>query len=393
MRRARRAQDRPLPELGTFVTLELEDDAYSGVACWTGGPTRWAHFTVPIAYDLRYNDIRPQMCNGGIAKRTLVVLAGALARYADRSTGRNCRPSNVQLAIRTGLPVRTVQRGRECLRLLGVATEVLRGRQRTYVERMASWRMGVQARGWASVWSLHDNAQLNRVIHNLSSHLGRSHLSTGKSPLKRMVTTRGRAERATGSGAPRRKAPDKGGLALAKAWRASPGVPRWALRHSADSWATMLAAPAAAGWTERDLTLLVRNWLEDGRWIPDSPARPIGLLGTLLAWHTSHSALNDRPAAAVDAQVEQLLAAHRQRASDAESRSAEYRAGRERGIAALPGAGRAEARAVAEAALRSAAAKRTSEAAAAHARLVAQLDRVRATDSHRDDSQRSDLWK
>lgn len=386
VRRARRAQDQPLPAPGTFVTLELEDDAYSGIACWSGGPTRWAYFTVSIAYDLRYNDIRPQMCNGGIAKKTLVVLAAALARYADRSTGRNCRPSNAQLALRTGLPIRTVQRGRECLRLLGVATEVLRGRQRTYIERMASWRMGVQARGWASVWSLHDNAQLNKVIHTMSSHLGRSHLTTSTSPKKKMVTTRGGAPRSPRNGATRRRAPDKDGLLLARAWRASAGVPRWALRYTTSTWAGVLAKPAAAGWTARDLTQLVRDWLGTGQWIADSPERPVALLGAILAWHLRHNTIQDRPSAADEAREAQELHTRRRRAAAAAAESAERRDGRERGIAALSGPGRAAALAVPQQARKAAAERRAAQEASAHARFVEQVELARLSGARRDDS-------
>jgi len=390
VRRARRAQDQPPPALGTFVTLELEVDAYAGIPCWSGGPTRWAYFTVPVAYDLRYNDIRPQMCNGGIAKKTLVVLAAALARYADRSTGRNCRPSNAQLAVRTGLPIRTVQRGRECLRLLGVATEVLRGRQRTYIERMASWRMGVQARGWASVWSLHDNAQLNRVIHTMSSHLGRSHLKTTPSPKKNMVTTRGSATRTPRNGATRRKAPDNDGLRLARAWRASAGVPRWALRYTTSTWAGVLAKPAAAGWTARDLTQLVRDWLGNGHWIADSPERPVALLGAILAWHLRHNALADRPSAADEAREARELERRRQQRAAAEAESAERRAGRERGIAALSGPGRAAALAIPRQARKAAAERRAADSAAAHARFIAQVEQARGNTARRDPNTRPD---
>jgi hypothetical protein len=49
------------------------------------------------------------------------------------------------------------------LRLLGVATEVFRGRLRTYAERMASWRVGDRARGWASVWALHPPTPVDRT--------------------------------------------------------------------------------------------------------------------------------------------------------------------------------------------------------------------------------------
>ena len=179
IRRGRRLSGRDMPAPSVFVGLELDADTYAGVPCWSGGPSYWAHTTVAVAYELRYaTEVRPRMCDGGIGKKTLVVIAAAMARYADWNTGRNCRPTNDQLAAATGFCERTIQRAHECLRLLGVATEVLRGRQRTYIERMASWRMGDRHRGWASVWALHDNPQINRVVHSLSPHLERSPVTT-----------------------------------------------------------------------------------------------------------------------------------------------------------------------------------------------------------------------
>ncbi|WP_459958423.1 helix-turn-helix domain-containing protein, partial [Mycobacterium avium] len=293
-----------------FVNLELEADAYAGVPCWSGGGAQWAHTTVATAYDLRYAEIRPQMTSGGIAKQTLVVIAAAFARSADVATGRNARPTNDQLARATGFTERTIQRARECLRLLGVATEVLRGRQRTYIERMASWRMGDRHRGWASVWALHDDPQLNRVIHTVSPHLERSLATTDTSPGVRLITTRGRHKGARHGVATRRRATDPGGWRLAVAWRADPHAPPWARRFTPTSWAAMLAAPAAAGWTPRDLTQLVTDWLGVGRRIPDNPVRPIGLLGAILAWHGADN-LGDRPAAARRARLAASSAASR----------------------------------------------------------------------------------
>lgn len=341
IRRGRRLMGADLPPASVFVNLELEDDAYAGVPCWSGGPARWAHVTVPAAYDLHYCDIRPQMTSGGIAKQTLIVIAAAMARHADRDTGRNARPTNDQLASATGFTERTIQRARECLRLLGVATEVLRGRQRTYIERMASWRMGDRHRGWASVWTLHDNAQLNRVIHSVSPHLERSPVTTTTSPGERLVTTRGRHKGAR-HGATRRPAPDQAGRRLAAAWRADPHAPPWARRFTPTSWAAMLAAPAAAGWTPRDLNQLITDWLSMGRRIPDNPTRPIGLLGAILAWHGPDN-LADRPAALDEAREAQAHAAAEQarRAAREESHRA-HLAGRAVGKAAMSGPGRAQ---------------------------------------------------
>lgn len=351
---------------GELVYLELPEGSNHGVPCWTGKAARWVHFTVAIAYDLHYDGIRPQMCNGGISKPALLAIAAARARYADHDTGRNCRPTNNQLAGATGFSVRQVQRADEALRLLAVATEVLRGRQRTLTERLASWRVGDRGRGWASVWTLHDSVWLTPVINSLSSHLGGS-LLRSKSSVKNPLTTPNRAPGgACGRGARRRRCPDAGGAALARSWRADPHCPPWARRYSADAWAAMLAAPARHGWTARDLNQLITDWLGvTGRMIPGAPYKPIGLLGTILAWHGSEN-LDDRPGAAEEArEAEELAAAAARVARAQQTTEVTPPCGPHAG-----GAGRVAARAAAMEAARNAARKRTGEAA----RQTAQLD-------------------
>lgn len=68
-------QDMPAPSV--FVGLELDTNSYTGVPCWSAGPAHWAHNTVAVAYDLRYQQIRSLMCDGGIARKTLIVIAAA----------------------------------------------------------------------------------------------------------------------------------------------------------------------------------------------------------------------------------------------------------------------------------------------------------------------------
>jgi hypothetical protein len=109
------------------IVLDLGEAPYAGVPCWNGRLDRWTRWTVPIAYDCRYDtQVRPVMGANQISRKALLTIAAARARYADHPTGRNCRPSNERLAADTGYSVRTVQRADTALRLLGVATEVLR---------------------------------------------------------------------------------------------------------------------------------------------------------------------------------------------------------------------------------------------------------------------------
>ncbi|ORW49821.1 plasmid replication protein [Mycolicibacterium peregrinum] len=324
-----------------------------------------------MAFDLRYKAIRPQMCNGGVSRAALLAIAAARARHADFQTGRNCRPTNARLAELTGFSVRQVQRADEALRLLGVATEVLRGRQRTRAERLASWRVGDRGRGWASVWVLHDSAWLMVVINSMSSHPVGSLLSSSRS-FNYPLTTRKRSPKGSRScGARRRKSPDAGGSALARAWRATPDCPPWARRHSASAWAALLAAPARHGWKARDLTQLVTDWLGvTGRTIPDAPYRPIGLLGAILAWHGAEN-LDDRPAAAEEAREAAEVAAAAARVAGQRTELTPP-AGPDSG-----GTGRIAARAVATEAVRNAARKRTADAARRQAALQDAVRRAR----------------
>ena len=352
----------PAHAIGPAIALALEPRAYLGVHCWNSRAQRWAHWTVPLAYDLHYTNVRARMCNGGVSRAALVAVAAARARYADHATGRNSRPTNDRLAADTGLSVRTVQRADEALRLLGLATEVLRGRQRTRAERFASWRVGDRARGWASVWALHDNPQLSRVIHSVSSH-PRSGPVRDKTFRQEVITTRtARSTSGRQRGATRRKAPDKPGLALAKAWRAHDGAPPWARRHSAAAWASVLAAPARHRWTARDLNQLVTDWLGVGHWIADRPHKPIGLLGAILAWHGRDN-LVDRPTALDDARD----AAERNRLSHNASAAQHAPAAPSHPVVtgrdALAGRGRAAVQQVLDAAKAGAAARRAERIA------------------------------
>lgn len=203
-----------------------------------------------------------------------------------------------------------MQRADTALRLLGVATEVLRGRQRTRTELLASWRVGDRGRGWASVWALHDDAQLARLVGKLSPHPEGS--SFRSSPSRRDVVTTAVARRAGGGrdrGAGRRASPDEKSLGLARAWRADRHSPPWVRQHSSTAWARVLAGPAAHGWVAQDVNQLIRDWIGVGHWLPDRPHKPIGLLYAILAWHGAQNSLADRPAAADLARDAEELAA------------------------------------------------------------------------------------
>lgn len=318
------------------IVLEV-DAAWGAIPCWSGRAHRWARDTVPKAYRERYDtQVRPAMPNNAVSLKALVAVAEARASFADHRTGHQCRPTNERLAAITGLSVRTVQRASTALRLLGVATEVLRGRQRTRAERFASWRVGDKGRGWASVWALHDDR-----IHRLSPHPEGSYFPKKTSP-KSVLTTGTRRQAAGSSAAARRTSPDTKALALANKWIADEQSPAWARRYRTGTpWARILTGAARHGWTPRDINQLLTDWIGTGHWLPEDPHKPIGLLGAILA---AHGNLQERPAALDEAREAAELAAARQRVAQQLAERETHRAAREAGRAALEGPGREAAR-------------------------------------------------
>jgi hypothetical protein len=319
------------------VHLELGDRPWAGIPCWSGRAKRWLQVAVPTAYLLHYDTrVRPAMPNNPVSLKTLLRVAEARSHFADHRTGRNCRPTNATLATATGLSIRTVQRASTALRLLGVATEVLRGRQRSRHERFASWRLGDRGRGWASVWVLHDSR-----FRSLSPHPEGSSFKSLTS-VSEKLTTRKRRQAGRDSDAARRRNPDNKGLLLAQRWITHRDSPSWARRYrTAQAWAAVLTRPAHHHWTPHDLNRLISDYMALGNWVPDSPHKPVGLLGAILKWHSN---LDERPGAIDEAREAEYLATERARIAAQAAESAALRAARETGRAAVHGPGHNAAR-------------------------------------------------
>lgn len=359
------------------VSLDLGEGAHLGVPCWRSRE-HWLGVTIPMAYFLRYDQVvRPAMPGEPVTLDTLLRVARARAQYADHATGRNCRPLNSTVAGVAGVAAKTVTRASNVLRLLGIATEVLRGRPRTLAERMASWRVGDRARGWASVWVLHDSQGLNRRLWTLSTHLRSGQAC---SPIKTSSVVTTRTARPTGRrqrGATRRKATDPGGGRLARAWRADPHSPSWCQRYSINAWAAVLAAPAAADWTPRDLNQLISDFQAIHRTqLTAPPRRPIAALAAILHWHGRDN-LGDRPAALEEAReaAELLAASERVEAQHAQRHA--HHVQRQQARAALGGAGHRAALAAAAEATHNATRRRTHTAAAEAAHQERAVRRAR----------------
>ena len=309
-----------LRKLGCFglqpIALDLGDYAHAGVPCWNRDE-HWLRWTLPIAYAQHYARVLPHLGGpkNGISLAVLTKVAAAHAVHADYRTGRNCRPTVARVAAISGCAERTVQRARKVMRLIGVATEVMRGRQRTLDERLASYRVGDRGRGWASVYALHGVQVVDKRagIRTAAPHpegrpLGRSsHVSKNLlTPSSNAGEQQRRATRdpATTRTPPSRRKRDTRGLLLASRWRSNARTPQWARRYTPAAWSHVLAKPAAYGWTDRDLNQLLRDHTlpGNGNWIAHDPKRPILLLAGIL---NRHGDLNNRPAALDDARQEE----------------------------------------------------------------------------------------
>ena len=260
--------------------VPADDDAPTAVVhCWSDYES-WLH-TTSATYDAQYGRIRPilvrltagkKSTGGGVSKRAFMKVARVMAAAADHGTGRNSRLSNRTLVEQTGLSLRQVQRSRTAMLLLGVATELLRGRQRTLVERMASWRVGDRSRGWASVWALHPprgarpvdkpvdkRKRISAGQSKMATHLGRfsraprKEISSGSHFGLNCGKRASRSIDKSGVAGWESTVPNQRGLILALRWLAHERTPAWARRYSPNTWAEVLAPAAEFDWIVEDL--------------------------------------------------------------------------------------------------------------------------------------------
>ncbi len=368
------------------VRLTFGDNPFGGIACW-GGAQAWVELHVPDVYRRGYlATVLPELRatrGGGVSLRAVKLVALAMAQAAEHSTGRGSRLRVATIMARTGLGESTVQRARTALRLLGVATEVFRGRLRTYAERMASWRVGDRARGWASVWALHPHTPVDetRVVCAgqtlMAPHPRRGLFSPGSSSRKGVIT-----DKAVNHGAaPRRSRQpararvslsDPRGAVLASRWLRDGRTPGWARKHTPTGWAAALAEPARYGWNAEDLNEIITDWATDTGRTP-APATPVAFLRWLLQRYD----LAFSPTLLEQARRDQERAAVRERRErDAQelARSAQARATAQ---ADLNGPGHGLARQVLAQAVGAAAERKAAAIRAEHAARAVAVARAR----------------
>ncbi len=367
------------------VRLTLGDNPFGGIACW-GGTQAWVELHVPDVYRRGYlATVLPELRTtrgGGVSLRAVKLVALAMAQAAEHSTGRGSRLRVATIMARTGLGESTVQRARTALRLLGVATEVFRGRLRTYAERMASWRVGDRARGWASVWALHPPTPVDktRICDGqtlMAPHPRRGLFSVDSSSRKGVTTNKpvdngAASRRSTTTKRRKLSLPDPRGAVLASRWLRDGRTPGWARKHTPTGWAAALAEPARYGWNVEDLNAVITDWATDTGQVP-APTTPVAFLRWLLQRHD----LAFSPTLLEHAHRDQERAAaqgQRERAAQELARSAQARV---TARADLSGPGRQLARQVLAQALVAAAERKAAAMRAEHAARAAAVARAR----------------
>ncbi len=284
---------------------------YARVPCWWSAERWMAH--VERVYTRHYLLMRHRLVattGGGISLRAVLAVAAAHAQAADYTTGRNSWPllgttgGERGMTATTGLGERTITRARTFLRLVGLATEIQQGRQRTLPERLDSNDRGDKAHGWTAVYALHhtsthpvDNPVRNTPGQTPDGTPPRSGLLPPSASAEKRVSTPTNPKSpppGDEDGAPRHVPTKKGwpgggagptrapGTALMLAWRTDPGCPGWARAYGAHRWAGALTAAVEAGWTARDLTQLLVDLTNTGHHILTRPRRPISYLLALL---------------------------------------------------------------------------------------------------------------
>ncbi|WP_233272475.1 replication protein [Rhodococcus sp. JT-3] len=277
------------------MRLDLGVGAYNGIAVWQGAQ-HWVEIAVREAYTAEYKNIRPALVEttgGGISLKSLLAVATVMASVAEFDTGRESRLSLDKTIERTGLGERTVQRARQTLKLLRVATEVFRGRlRRKKGERQGSYRVGDKGRGWASVWALHPRKPVDKTrvyvggSIKMAPHPRRGHLLSLPSRrevlnTKRSVDKRAASRRKESKAEVEKAEAIRKGLLLASKWLGNPRSPVWARQHSPRGWAPALAEPAAHGWTAEDLNDTIDAWANTQNMVP-TPKHPIAFIRWLM---------------------------------------------------------------------------------------------------------------
>ncbi|WP_405183717.1 hypothetical protein OG225_43545 (plasmid) [Nocardia sp. NBC_01377] len=248
-------------------------------------------------YDQYYVLLRRNGVVESVSRRTFEHYLIVESSGADYSTGRNARLTIGALQRATLRSESTMHRCRRLLAAFGGRTVVFRGRHRTRVERLDSWRRDDPCRGWSAVAALHesttlpvDNFRVESILHQgFGTPPGQSpglvSLSRPRSVTDHQDVTKGRASRGIDKEGVRRKprAYDPRAVVLAARVRADERNPVWLRLLGPQGLSAVLTSRAIAGWQADDVHAALDEVYLSGRRIFDRPRDPYAYLAYLLS--------------------------------------------------------------------------------------------------------------
>ena len=252
-------------------------------------------------YDTHYTALRAAGRCESVSRKTFLAYLVGESAGADYSTGRNSRVTVRQLQLDTRRSESTVHRCRRLMAVFETRTVVFRGRQRTKVERLDSWRRGDRGRGWAAVSALHESRLFpvdNDLVHEHLESLRHQGFGTppGRSTGFRRIShsspvtpNQNKMERRAPRGPDKRRARraprayDPRALLLASRCRADERFPLWLRQAGRQGLAAVLTRRAVeGGWTVDDVAAALDQVYLSGRRIYDQPRDPYAYLAWLL---------------------------------------------------------------------------------------------------------------
>lgn len=199
---------------------------------------------------------------------TVVMVARGMAGFADKTTGRECRPTNARLREAVRVSQSTIQRARRVLKELGLVVVVVKGRSvLTRTERLSAWGRGSSHRTIAAEFALCSRRAGRgrvRVIHRphrlavdddhppVGSREGTS-LTSRITHLRSQTEMRRTASRPASTKASGRPGPSGPDLATRRLAEATQRRLRWLSGVSARRITPTLSRFARAGWDARDV--------------------------------------------------------------------------------------------------------------------------------------------
>ncbi|MDI9915384.1 hypothetical protein [Rhodococcus sp. IEGM 1379] len=136
---------------GNSWALPVETGTYARTPIWSGR-AQWQH----QVRTLLNSPTGTQLCKtNAVSTETAFAVAVTHASFAEGKTGRGITASRETIAASAGVSITAVKRARRVLAVLGVATELVRGRYLRKIESMAAEaHHGHRQFRAASVWAL-----------------------------------------------------------------------------------------------------------------------------------------------------------------------------------------------------------------------------------------------